>query len=181
LRRLWCVALGASLLASACKIEQTPQEYIDARSPLQQLRSASAEELEERVTAMGEALARLDVDAALDTLDIATDGYIVHGLGSEPVVGSVEARRVLSEQLQRSGPLRLAGSTVTVGPRGGTAWFSLDLQNTEHDSGLQVTGVLLRRDAGWRIVQGHLSRRGEITPPPEPSYPAGDDVTPGDG
>jgi hypothetical protein len=181
LRRLWCVALGVSLLAPACKIEQTPQEYIDARSPVQQLRSASAAELEERVTAMGEALARHDVASALDTLAIAEDGYLVHGLGSEPVVGSDEARRVLREQLERSGPLRLAASNVTVGPRGGTAWFSLDLQNTERDSGLQVTGVLLRRDAGWRIMQSHLSRRGETIPPPGPSYRVEDDATPEDG
>jgi len=181
LRRLWCVALGASLLASACKIERTPQEYIDARSPVQQLRSASATELEERVNAMGEALALGEIDAALDTLGIAPDGYLVHGLEPEPVVGSVEVRRVLSEQLQRSGPLRLGGSNVTVGPRGGTAWFSLDLQSTAHDSGVQITGVLLRRDAGWHIVQGHLSRRGEPIPPPELSYPAGDDAPPGDG
>jgi hypothetical protein len=181
LRRLWCVALGVSLLAPACKIEQTPQEYIDARSPVQQLRSASAEELEARVTAMGEALARRDVDAALDTLDIATEGYVVHGLGSEPVVGSEEARRVFREQLEGIGPLRFAGSNVTVGPRGGTAWFSLDLESTAHNSGLQVTGVLIRRDAGWRIVQSHLSRRGETIPQPEPSYPAGDDGIPEDG
>jgi hypothetical protein len=97
------------------------------------------------------------------------------------VMGSDEARRVMREQLERSGPLRLATTSVTVGPRGGTAWFSLDLQNTEGDGGLQVTGVLLRRDAGWRIVQSHLSRRGETSPPAEASYPAADDVTPEDG
>jgi hypothetical protein len=80
------------------------------------------------------------------------DGYIVHGLGSEPRSVRKSPAGASVSNWREAGRFGCRTSSVTVGPRGGTAWFSLELESTENN-GVQVTGVLMRRDAGWRIVQ----------------------------
>jgi hypothetical protein len=155
LRRLWCVALGASLTATACKIERTPQEYIDHRSPVQQVRMAASEELSAMITRFEQLLAAGDLEAGLDTLGFAPDGMLVTS-DPAPAEGDNTIREAMRRRIEGAGPLRPGGSRVAVGPRGGTAWFLVSLSDSS-DAPLQLTGTLVRGERGWEIVQAHLS------------------------
>lgn len=165
MRRFWCVALVAGLSASACKIQRTPQEYIDHRSPVQQVRQTASEELTSAVAVVNQALTRGDLDAALDVLEIAPAGYLVTSDGSPPREGSEAARAAVRDWAESVRPARVVDSRVTVGPRGNTAWLMLRLEGADA-APAQMTAVVVRGDEGrWEIVQAHLSET-PVTPPP---------------
>jgi hypothetical protein len=158
LRRLWCAALGASLTVSACKIQRTPQEYIDHRSPVQQVRESATEELTALLAAMDLALARGDLDAALDALAFSGDAYLIRDDGAAVVEGGPAVRSAMREWTGAQGEVRAGDSRVTVGPRGSSAWFLLRLERGSGREPAQLSGVVVRGDESrWELVQAHLS------------------------
>ncbi len=167
MRRLWCAALGASLTVSACKIQRTPQEYIDHRSPVQQVRESAREELTSVLAAVDLALERGDLDAAIDALTFADDAYLVRDDGSSPLEGGGAVRSALREWTEGGGEVRAADSRVTVGPRGSSAWFLLRLERGDSRTPAQLSGVVVRGDESrWELVQAHLSETLDAAPEP---------------
>gem|GEM_PF-4695784 len=180
MKSLCTFALSACLLVTACKIERTPQEYIDHRSPIYQARQASAEELEGRLIMMGRSMEAGDVDVFLEAVPMGPDAYLVTDLSARHALGTAEIRTELGEYLQRSGLLRADRPQVTIGPRGNTAWFLIRLQDDGGDLHLNMTGMFLRGDEGrWQMVQAHLS--GLAATVQSQSYPDGDETPPADG
>ncbi|CAN5620407.1 hypothetical protein BH23GEM6_BH23GEM6_03050 [soil metagenome] len=180
MRSLWFIALSACLLVTACKIERTPQEYIDHRSPVYQVRQASAEELEGRLTMMGRSMEIGDMTAFFEAVPVAADGYLITDMRAEHAVGSAEIRNEMEDYLQRARPLRAEGPRVTIGPRGNTAWFLIRLEGVEGGSNLNMTGMFVRGDEGrWQMVQSHLSGLAASIQPQ--SYPAVDETLPAGG
>jgi len=177
LRSFRFIALSACVLVAGCKIERTPQEYIDHRSPVHQVRQASAEELEGRLAMMGRSLEVGDFNAFFDAVPLGPGAYLITDLNSEYAEGSAEVREEIGEYLQRAGPLRAAGPRVTIGPRGNTAWFFIRLEGADDGSHLNMTGMFVRGDEGqWQMVQSHLSGLAGSTPPQ--SYPVEADTPP---
>jgi ketosteroid isomerase-like protein len=162
----------AALLLGACRIERTPQEYIDHRTPVVQVRQAAADELNARLLAVGQALFQGDSGAVMAALALAPDAYVITTGDTLPAAGAEEIRAALEAYLARTQQMRLGDVRVTIGPRGTTAWFRADLLATV-DAGrehLRVTGVLVQGDdGGWELAQAHLSYP---TAAPR-SYPAG--------
>jgi hypothetical protein len=116
LRRFWCVAIVVAISAPACKIQRTPQEYIDHRTPVQQVRQSAEEELTSVVAVLNQSLARGDLEGAIDVLQIAPDGYLVTSDGRPPREGDAAVREAVREWAAAAQPVRLTDSRVTVGP-----------------------------------------------------------------
>ena len=158
--RLAIALVCASLLASACKVQRTPPEYIDHTDPIAVVRDAAAEELQDRVLAMGQALNRGDVAEALRTLAPSADGYLVAPGGEAIATGDEQIAGVLGELATLRGPVRLRDVQVAVGPRANVAWFRAEAVSPEEANlaPFRITGIFLRGDEGeWRLVQGHIS------------------------
>ena len=68
------IALSATMLLAACKIERTPRQFYSQRDPAAAERELFAAELTDRVAAMGPALDRGDLGAAVFALSPAPDG-----------------------------------------------------------------------------------------------------------
>ncbi len=181
------VAVCASLLASACKIERTPPEYIDHRAPIAATRGAAAEELQDRLSAIGQALNRGDSDEALRALAPTPDAYMI-APGREAVLTGEEIAGTLAELASLPSPLELRNVVITVGPRANVAWFRAEMHYPGADSGssFRFSGLYLRGDEGeWRLVQGHLSTATaparSLSPDSLPSSPGAAEAPPGDG
>lgn len=158
--RLIHASLCATLLATACKVERTPPEYIDHRQPITVVREAAAEELHDRLLAMGQALNRGDVAEALQALSPAGDAYVLTPQGEAPLTGEEEIAGGLDRFMTERAPVRVHDVLVTVGPRANVAWFRARLDPAEAAGGdsFRITGVYVRGDEGeWRMVQAHLS------------------------
>jgi hypothetical protein len=159
LRSLWCVPLVASLVATGCKIQQTPQEYIDHRTPTEQVRSGAEDELGTVIAAMSQALAGGDVESALQALPLAPDAYLVSGVGEGRVLeGGADIREALRSRLPAGDSRRVSDSRLTVGPRGTTAWFALRFEDQRTAGTAALTGVIVRGDESrWQLAHAHLS------------------------
>lgn len=177
------LALGAVLLLSACKVERTPPRYYSHRDPAEAERALAEEELRDRVGALGEAIERGDLNAALFALAPAPELYLV---GPGTVGGGPEGAAALLRALMEEAPGEMEAREVrvTLGPRGRVAWVAGSFVAEGSPEGgeelLRLTGVYLRVRGEWRLVQGHLSR--PPTPPAEPPPgPLPDSLAPEDG
>ena len=166
-------ALAAALLAlSACRVERTPDEYLNPRDPAQVESREAENEVAARVGAFSEALARGGQADAVTVLAPTPEAHVI-GIG-------------LNDGRPRFGPLGLAAAIADLGlPAGavartpdlrveadgrGLAWFATHVEvlpvvgTGGQAQRLRVSGVLNQREGEWRLVQMHLSRAE--TPPP---------------
>jgi ketosteroid isomerase-like protein len=167
LSRLTHAALCATLLASACKVERTPPEYIDHRQPIADIRGEAAEELQDRLLAMGQALNRGDSSEALQALSPTADAYVIAADGDAVLTGDEQIAGALVEFASLQGTVSLSDVLVKVGPRANVAWFRAQLVHSGATGGkpVRITGVYLRGDEGeWRLVQAHLSTSASAAP-----------------
>lgn len=173
-------ALGAlALLLGACKVEQTPQSLIDRRLPVQEERAAAAEELRDRLLAMGEALQRGDPAEALDALAPAPDAYVVSPQAALEVLGPEQIGAVLASLASDPVAVEVQDVAVEMGPLANVAWFRAGMAVEREgvgESTVRITGVYLKREGEWRLVQAHLST--PITPPSPPPSPSEPDAAP---
>lgn len=170
--RLTIAALCAALLASACKVERTPQEFIDHRRPISELRVAAAEELQDRLLATGQALSRGDAAEAMRALSPAADAVLLPVGEAATRVGEAQIAGALGEIATGGDAVRLRDVEVSVGPGADIAWFRAWLDHPDAAAGapVRITGVYLRGDEGeWQLVQAHLST---ITPPADSLQPS---------
>jgi hypothetical protein len=176
------IALSATLLLAACKIEPTPRQFYSQRDPAATERELFAAELTDRVTAMGPALGRGDTGAAVFALAPAPEVYTIGpdgGSPSEGPEGLAAALGALGDSVPQD--FRVQEVRVVLGPRAQTAWFATGVEVSRADTGeeadtLRFTGVYQRARGEWRLVQAHLSH--PLTPPAEPAPSPGDSAPP---
>lgn len=162
-------ALVAALLAlAACSVERTPQEYLDPRDPAVVERRESEEELAARVGAFREALARGDRADAVAALIPASDAHVMGvqfndgrpRFGPQGIADALQTLRLPTGAVARTPDLRVQAATR----EGGLGWFATHLELLPVVAGggeaqwLRVSGVFMRREGEWRLLQLHLSK-----------------------
>ena len=160
--------LAVSLLASACKVEQTPPEYFDHRDRIATERDASRDELEDRLLALGQALSRGNATEAMIALAPAPDATVLTPVDGEVLTGAEQIGAALQRFAGVPVAVRMRDVRVEVGPLANAAWFAATLDvpgRAPEGTQLQITGVYLRREGAWQLVQAHVST---ATPPPSP-------------
>lgn len=164
------IALSVLVLLSACKIERTPEEYFDHRKPSETERDAAADEIRARVEALPSAVRRGDPRQLLAALSPATDVHV-----TAPVAGMrLEGSDVFAAAAGQLGSLEGADLVleevhVTVGPRANVGWFATHgelLRAGEPAKALQASGVFVRSEGEWRLVQAHLALPPALAPEP---------------
>lgn len=170
------IVLLPLLLLAACTVERTPPDVLDRQDPAEAERVEALDELRDRVGAFRESVRRGDLGsavAALDPLETArvvgvTDGPV--GTGREALEAAVAEARGEGRVLARTPDLQ-----VSMGRAGRTAWFATHLELLEPDrlateaDRIRVTGLLLRTEGDWHLVQIHLSRPAPPSPEGEPA------------
>lgn len=148
------------LFLAGCKVERTPEQYIDHADPLELERAAAAAELTDRILALGAALTRGSPSEAVAALSPASDAYL---LGPQAGIESVGTESITALVQSLGGepmPVDIRDVQVTVGPTATVAWFRavLDLKGVPAlGEGVRMTGVFIRREGAWRLVQAHVS------------------------
>lgn len=165
--RFLIAAFGAAVLGSACKVERTPSEYFDHRAWSEADVEATASELQDRVLATGQAIARGSATEALLALAPDADARVVAPGSPDGIAGPVEIQAALRRFADSGIRVRLTLVRVTVNQRGDAAWFVADGvmqgEEGEDDIPLVVTGTYLKSEGAWEMVQAHIS-----TPEAEP-------------
>ena len=170
-------ALAAALLAlAACRVDRTPQEFLDPRDPAAVERRESENEIAARVGAFREALGRGNAADAVSALGPAPEAMVIGvdfndgrpRYGPLGMAAALEGLKLPSGAVARTPDLRVEAGTR----EGGLGWFATHLEvlpvvgaGTE-PQWLRVSGVFDRREGDWRLLQLHLSRAERPAPPP---------------
>lgn len=170
MKRFMCTALAVVLLSS-CKVERTPQEFIDPRDPVTQLRERNSDALNAGLQEIRVALERGEAGALFGEFEFDPDVFVVTDLAHDAVRGPAEVQAALQSFITEQGPVRLNDAQVMVGPGGSSAWFrsQAELLERPDEPTIWVTGLLTRSGDEWRLVQAHLSRAGASPDQPTPA------------
>lgn len=175
------LVLAAPLLLSGCRVEQTPDEYIDRVGSVEAERNAAAGEVRDRLLAFVGSAARGDADGALISLHPA-DGVDVVGPAGLEVSGGEAIRGLVTAMVTTPVSVRVREIEVETGPLGGVAWFRMVIEapgTTPEPSLYQATGTYVR-DAGlWELVQAHIA--GPLTTDSSSSSPSDSAAMPEEG
>jgi hypothetical protein len=174
--------VAALVLFSACKVERTPPEYVD-RADRMALESAMAvDELQDRLLALGQAISRRNHAEAMVAMAPAPDVRLIMPGDGEIFEGRDELSSELEDVIGGEVDMRMTDVQVTVGRDANVAWFRLmiEVSGAEVDAApLRMSGVYIRREGAWALVQAHLSA---ATPADQPSgYPEGSEAPAADG
>jgi hypothetical protein len=174
------VLVGLSL--AACRIQATPEEYIDRQQTPAGEAEASQAELRSRLSSMAQGLQRrssIEVAAALaphpDVFLFGVDSTraVAQGSSVNAVLAEIAAANGTSP-----GPL-----AVTVDAENRVAWFHQELHDRTAPGPagtFRFSGVFVRHDGEWRLIEGHLSRPLSAFAPTPPAAPVeGDTVAAG--
>lgn len=164
MKRSLALALCTTTALAACRIERTPPEFFDQRSPAASEREAALSELRARLALLAAALSRGDTVGALSALTPAA-GALVVGVGPSAARAGPEAIGTTLAQIQALGPLQMnvQDMQLAVGPRANVAWFAAFLTPPGVPPGeqtarvLRVSGVYVLHEGIWQLAQAHLS------------------------
>lgn len=170
-RSSWVVALAIA----GCTIEQTPQEFIDRLETPGQEIAASEAEVRARLLSVTGAIQRRsgpDIEAAL----LPHSRVFVVGLlpGEEWRTGDEIAAALI--QLRGEPAPRFEDVVVEVVSTNNVAWFRGTFAGAnvlDSIADVRISGVFVRQEGAWRLLQGHLSAPDAISPRPPPPAPAG--------
>ncbi|HEV2132617.1 MAG TPA: nuclear transport factor 2 family protein [Longimicrobiaceae bacterium] len=192
MNRLLVLALSTTLALAACKVERTPPEFFDQRSPAANDREAALGELRARLALLAQALSRADAAGALLTFTPAAGAFVI-GVGPNQERAGREAISSALQQITAQGPVQLEvqDMQLAVGPRANVAWFAAyltapGLAPREESTGvLRISGVYVLHEGTWQLAQAHLSFPAS-TPPDTlgdtisapAAYPAGEAAPP---
>lgn len=177
MKALGPIALGSLLLVSGCKVEPTPVEYFDLVTSTEVEREAAAEEVRDRILAMGQALGRRSASDALLALSPARDVYLAGPEAGAEATGAEGVGEALAALARLPTPVLTREVVVTVATGGGVAWFRARLDSEEGESGpaMRMTGLYRRNEGLWQLAQAHLSpATTPPAPPPSPEESAAD-------
>lgn len=151
---LYCV-----LLASACRVERTPEDYFDHGTSAEEVRISAQAEVRDRLLAFVAAASRGDGLQAGLALSPSQGVRLITPLGVE-LEGEAAVRGALAQLVTT--PVALTAREVdvhTAGP-GSTAWFRMVVEapgSTPEPALYSATGTFVN-DAGlWMLVQAHVS------------------------
>jgi hypothetical protein len=171
----WLASAALVVVSAGCRIEQTPEEYIQHRVPLAAEVEATREEIDDRVRAAARALepgSRSQVVAAL----APAGDFVGIGPGSgEERATSEEFVGALERQIGERGRVVVEVVEVRVSPGNTVGWFVSTLRLEEpggEPAVVRFSGVYLREEGSWRLNQAHVSARAT----PDPSAPAAADT-----
>ncbi|MDQ3389652.1 MAG: nuclear transport factor 2 family protein [Gemmatimonadota bacterium] len=174
MRRFLALALGAMLLATACKVERTPRRFYSGQTPAETEVRVREEQIRARVLALGESVARGDLNGALLALAAGPDALLVGPEESGWVTGAGGATGVVQSLIGLSPPsVHVDEVRVEMEEGAELAWFSamLTLERSEGDEPidrpLRITGIYQRTRGDWALVQAHFSLPD--LPPTQPS------------
>ncbi len=164
MNRLLALALSTTLALAACKVERTPPEFFDQRSPAAGEREAALGELRARLALLAQALSRGDTEDALLTFTPAAGAFVI-GTGPNQERAGREAISSALEQITAEGPVEMEvqDMQLSVGPRANVAWFAAYLTapdippQEENTRVLRVSGVYVLHEGSWQLAQAHLS------------------------
>lgn len=169
-----------ALLLPACKVERTPAEYFDHRDRIATERDAARDELQDRLLALGQALNRGSTTEAMIALAPAPDASVLVPLGGQALSGATEIAAALERIASVPVAVRMSEVRVEVGPMGNVAWFHALLEvpgRGENGTPLRMTGVYVRFEGAWQLVQAHLSApMQQPSPSPASRGEAGDSL-----
>lgn len=175
MQRFLIAALTVASLNTACKIERTPEEYFDHQDRLAAARETSSEELHDRILALGQAIGRGSAAEAMIALAPAADLRIVTPDQDIVLEGPDAARAALDRFVATPVSMQMRDVIVTVGPVGNVAWFEALVDAPGSGPAgtlLRVTGVYLRTEGAWQLVQAHVSTPRTVPNPPLPDSAA---------
>lgn len=170
--RFLIAVLAIATLSSACKIQRTPDEYFDHGEAVETDRAASAEELRDRVLALGQAIARGSGTEAMVALAPAAELRIITPQQDLVLSGPEAIRAAVNRFTSTPTAISMRDVVVTVGPLGNVGWFEAIVDapgSGPEGTSLRVTGVYLRTEGAWEMVQAHIStpREPSRVPPPD--------------
>lgn len=149
--------------SAACRVEQTPDEYIDHQGSIQDVRREAGAEVRDRLLAFVSSAGRGDAAQALLSLHPAANVDIVGPEGLS-VAGAAGVRTLIAGLVRTPVSLQVHEIEVETGPAGDVAWFRMVIEapgTTAEPSLYQATGTYLN-DAGlWELVQAHIA--GPVT------------------
>lgn len=158
--RILGAALGAVLLLSACKVERTPPEFFDHGDRIEEIRESAAEELRDRVLALGQALGRGSPAEAMLALAPHGRAAIVAPVEGVVLMGPEQIGSALARLAATPVALEMRDVRVEVGPQANVAWFYALVEapgSGPEGTLLRVTGVYVRDEGAWSLVQAHVS------------------------
>lgn len=171
MRRFLAASIAAATLSSACKVERTPAEYFDHRERVVTERDAAEEEIQDRLLALGQAIARGSANQAMLALSPHDDVRVVTPDTKVVLEGAAAVAAGLARLVTTPLAVEIGDVSVTAGPLGNIAWFEADIEAPGIGSGgtlVRVTGVYLRTEGAWRLVQAHVSIPGTAPNPAQP-------------
>ena len=170
--RRFCWLLGLSIGVAACRIERTPEEFIDQPSPAGEDLAATQAEIRDRLIRVANALREGSTPALMNSLAPHPDGVV---LGPDLPAPSPAEQLVSVLQSELGGQLLSASDIVVdVDSTNRTAWFLARFTapgNAVEDSttrGFDLSGVFIRQMGEWRLVQGHITPLLILSPAPPP-------------
>jgi hypothetical protein len=166
LRRFSPLVLIAAALAS-CRIERTPEQYIDNQTSRIDAITAAEAEVQARIVSLAGALER--GSAAVDSVLVPRGEFSGVGPDEDEVITDPATFIERMANLAGGRPLSTRHLEVSVAPGIVHAWFLAvytPVGVEPVDPGFRVSGVLIRDNSGWRLTQGHLSRPSTVTPAP---------------
>lgn len=180
--RLIPLFLVAGLIGAGCRVEPTPEEYIDHLSTVEEEREEAGAEVRDRLHAFVSASARGDAVQAAISLH-PDDDVVVLGPEGIELRGAEGVRALIGGMVTTPVAVRVRDLDVETGPAGGVAWFRMVIEapgTTPEPALYRATGTYLR-DAGlWELVQAHVA--GPLTSDSAPSSsPSDSAATPAEG
>lgn len=148
-----------SVAVAGCRIERTPEQYIDNQASRTDALLSARDDLAVRIASLGPALAR--GPAAVD--EILAPRERLSGLGPAPGQLIENPRELIDLLVGLPGGRALTADRVevTVAPGIAYAWFAAAFTagpDAPPDAGFQLSGVFLRENSVWRLTQAHVSR-----------------------
>lgn len=160
MRRL-CSLLGLSLVLAACRIEPTPEQYIDPIRATEDVSTTEAE-IRSRLTEIADVLRDGSLQALTATLSPHPDGVVI-GFDTQRLFTTEQLAALLQRQVGgEQWTIRDVSVIVDSGNR--VAWFVSRFFPSDASvgdrvsAGFDFSGVYLREAGEWRLIQGHLSR-----------------------
>jgi hypothetical protein len=149
------ILLAAGVLGG-CTIEQTPQEFIDHRDTSAIERANAEEELRDRLGSAVRALRRHDATGAAAALSPAAELFAFGPGEADAVHGPAELVSVLAA-VAEGRVLAMEDLEIDIGARNQVAWFRTELRDGAEGTVVRFSGVFVRFEGEWRLLQGHLS------------------------
>lgn len=144
------------VIAGACTIEQTPQQYIDRQDSLADQIAISEEELAGRLRSLPRELRAPGDSAAFARLRPDSQIIVLSSADGDTAIG-VGALRAAFRATAGPGPYFVEHASTRVGPNNDVGWFTAIYRPAESAAPLRVSGVFSRRSGEWMLIQSHIS------------------------